>query len=214
MSTNTFISIMCLLWKTNASITFWLPASNNYLQIGTTTYQLINSQQWLMPSTTSSPKSQWNHFCPQAFTKAESVSNICLGSSYHCLCNSVEKCAKWKLSHTDYGSVQCCETCTVCPTHYRTPHFFNNSITNEDNAMVATSSTCYDVVTFLTQWGKSASNFVAISSLVIKLLKKCRVRKWVGHTVFLHNNMWSVILLWSVKENFASSFLGSQFQAE
>jgi len=42
--------------------------------------------------------------------------------------------------------------------------------------MVATSSTCYDVVTFLTQWGKSASNFVAISSLVVKLLKKCRVR--------------------------------------
>ena len=40
--------------------------------------------------------------------------------------------------------------------------------------MVATSSTCYDF-TFLTQWGKSASNFVAISSLVIKLLKKCQV---------------------------------------
>ena len=33
--------------------------------------------------------------------------------------------------------------------------------------MVATSSKCYDVVTFLTQWGKSASNFVAISSLVV-----------------------------------------------
>ena len=42
--------------------------------------------------------------------------------------------------------------------------------------MVATSSTCYDVVTFLTQWSKSVSNFVAISSLVVKLLKKCRVR--------------------------------------
>ena len=41
--------------------------------------------------------------------------------------------------------------------------------------MVATSSTCYDVITFLTQWGKSASNFVAISSLVVKLLKKCWV---------------------------------------
>ena len=41
--------------------------------------------------------------------------------------------------------------------------------------MVANSSTCYDVVTFLTQWGKSASNFVAISSLVVKVLKKCRV---------------------------------------
>jgi hypothetical protein len=38
------------------------------------------------------------------------------------------------------------------------------------------NSTCYDVVTFLTQWGKSASNFLAISSLVVKLLKECRVR--------------------------------------
>ena len=38
------------------------------------------------------------------------------------------------------------------------------------------TSTCYDVVTFLTQWGESASNFVAISSSVVKLLKKCRVR--------------------------------------
>ena len=33
----------------------------------------------------------------------------------------------------------------------------------------------YDVVTFLTQWGKFASNFVAISSLVVKLLQKCQV---------------------------------------
>ena len=41
--------------------------------------------------------------------------------------------------------------------------------------MVATSSTCYDVVIFLTQWGKSASNFVVISLLVVKLLKNCRV---------------------------------------
>ena len=42
--------------------------------------------------------------------------------------------------------------------------------------MVATSRTCYDVDTFLTQWGKSASNIIAISSLVVKLLKKCRLR--------------------------------------
>ena len=42
--------------------------------------------------------------------------------------------------------------------------------------IVATYSKCYDVVTFLTQWGKSFSNFVTISSLVVKLLKKCRVR--------------------------------------
>ena len=38
--------------------------------------------------------------------------------------------------------------------------------------MVVTSSTCYDVVTFLTQWGKSASNFVSISSLVVKIIKE------------------------------------------
>jgi len=42
--------------------------------------------------------------------------------------------------------------------------------------MMATSSTCYDVVTFLKQWGKSASNFVVIPSLVVKLLNKCRFR--------------------------------------
>jgi len=43
---------------------------------------------------------------------------------------------------------------TVCPTRYRTRHFFNNSNTNEDIAtkcLVATCSTCYYVVTFLTQ---------------------------------------------------------------
>jgi len=34
------------------------------------------------------------------------------------------------------------------------------------------NSTCYDVVTFLTQLSKSSSNFVVISSLVVKLLKK------------------------------------------
>ena len=38
--------------------------------------------------------------------------------------------------------------------------------------MVATSSMCYDVVKFLTQCGKPASNFVAISSLVVKTIKE------------------------------------------
>ena len=38
--------------------------------------------------------------------------------------------------------------------------------------MMATSSTCYDVVTFLTQCVNSASNFFEISSLVVNLLKK------------------------------------------
>jgi len=41
--------------------------------------------------------------------------------------------------------------------------------------MVATSITCYDVVTFPTQRMYSCSNLVAISSLVSELLKKCRV---------------------------------------
>jgi len=41
--------------------------------------------------------------------------------------------------------------------------------------MVATSSTCHDAI-FLTQRTYSCSNFVAISSLVLELLKKCRVR--------------------------------------
>jgi hypothetical protein len=38
------------------------------------------------------------------------------------------------------------------------------------------SSTCYDVVTFLTQRTYSCSNFVAISPLVLELLKKSRDR--------------------------------------
>jgi hypothetical protein len=41
--------------------------------------------------------------------------------------------------------------------------------------MAATSSTCHDIFTFLTQRTYSCSNFVAISSLVLELLKKCRV---------------------------------------
>jgi len=96
---------------------------------------------------------------------------------------------------------------TMCFTRYRTRNFFNSFTTNEDIAtkfgadlhhcvMVATSSTCYDVVTFLTQWGKSASNFVAISSLVVKLLKKCGVRKRVGHTVYFWSYLAQLFLGW------------------
>jgi hypothetical protein len=78
-----------------------------------------------------------------------------------------------------------CRTHSIeCPTRYRTQHFFNNSNTNEDIAtkfeqgagfnpvwtqMVATSITCYVVV--------------AISSLMVKLLKKFRFRQRVGHSV-------------------------------
>jgi acid phosphatase class B len=42
--------------------------------------------------------------------------------------------------------------------------------------MVATFSTRYDVVTFLTQRTCYCSNFVAISSLVSELLKKWLIR--------------------------------------
>jgi hypothetical protein len=38
------------------------------------------------------------------------------------------------------------------------------------------NSSTFFSFTFITQWGKSASNLVAISSLVENLLKKCRVR--------------------------------------
>ena len=69
------------------------------------------------------------------------------------------------------------------PLATETRHFLNNSNTNEDiatqfeqeyvrcvrNEKECVCSICYDVITFLTQGGKSASNFVAISSLVVKL---------------------------------------------
>ena len=61
-----------------------------------------------------------------------------------------------------------------CPTRYRVRHLFNNSISPVWTQMVATSSTCHDV-TFLTQRTYSCSNFVAVSSFVLELLKKCRV---------------------------------------
>jgi len=67
---------------------------------------------------------------------------------------------------------------TVCPTRYRTQHFFNNSNTNEDIATKQTHSS-----SFLTQRTYSCSNFVAIFSSVLELLKKCRVRQRVGHPV-------------------------------
>ena len=88
------------------------------------------------------------------------------------LCNKDQQDALFFLNLA--ASPHRCMINTVCSTRYQTRHFFNNSNTNED-IVAATSSTCYDVVTFLTQWGKSTSNFVAISSLVVKLLKKCRV---------------------------------------
>ena len=66
--------------------------------------------------------------------------------------------------------------CTGCPTRYRTPKFVNNFTTNEDIANEIWSgltSLCKKM------WKKRTyccSNFVAISLLVLELLKKCRVR--------------------------------------
>jgi hypothetical protein len=78
---------------------------------------------------------------------------------------------------SSYRAVNTMRLCyTECSTRYQTRHFFNNSINPVWTQMAATSSTCYDVVTFLTQRTYSCSNFVAISSLVLELLKKCRVR--------------------------------------
>ena len=37
-------------------------------------------------------------------------------------------------------------------------------------------------VIFLTKWGKSASKYLAVSSLEVELLKKCQVRQRMGHT--------------------------------
>ena len=65
---------------------------------------------------------------------------------------------------------------TVCPTRYRTRHFFNNFTTNEDIATQQLGALQTHSSSFLTQRTYSCSNFVAISSLVLELLKKCRVR--------------------------------------
>ena len=95
---------------------------------------------------------------------------------------------------------------TGCPTRYRTRHLFNNFTTNEDIAtkfdtqyrhtlqtrttdthyrhalQTSTTDTHYRHTlqthssSFLTQRTYSCSNFVAISSFVLELLKKCRVR--------------------------------------
>jgi len=68
-----------------------------------------------------------------------------------------------------------CDT-TVCPIRYRTRHFFNNSYANEDIATKQTHTLQTHSSSFLTQRTYSCSNFVAISSLVLELLRKCRVR--------------------------------------
>jgi hypothetical protein len=60
---------------------------------------------------------------------------------------------------------------TVCPTRYRTRHFFNNFTVSQQLRTLQTHS-----CSFLTQRTYPCSNFVAIPALVLELLKKCRVR--------------------------------------
>jgi hypothetical protein len=64
---------------------------------------------------------------------------------------------------------------TVCPTRYQTWHFFNNSNTNDDIATKFEQG-YVRCVRYEEEYVCSAPNFAAISSLVVKLLKKCRVR--------------------------------------
>jgi len=76
---------------------------------------------------------------------------------------------------------------TGCPTRYRTGHFFNTFTTKE---VIATNSDTHtlqtDSYSFLTQRTYFCSNCVAITSLVLNLLKKCWVRWLAGHTVCLY----------------------------
>jgi len=62
-----------------------------------------------------------------------------------------------------------------CPTHYQTWHFFNNFTTNEDIATKFEADLPHCVRNY-PQRTYSCSNFVAMSSLVLELLKKCWVR--------------------------------------
>jgi hypothetical protein len=56
---------------------------------------------------------------------------IIIKEGYNILANSVDL-ASYKLSYNTTFITS--SGCTVCPTHYRTWHFFNNSNTNEDIA--------------------------------------------------------------------------------
>ena len=72
--------------------------------------------------------------------------------------------------------ITCNASYTGCPTRYRTRHFFNNFTANEDIATILQHTLQTHSPSFLTQRTYSCSNFVAISSLVLELLNKCRVR--------------------------------------
>jgi len=63
-----------------------------------------------------------------------------------------------------------------CPTRYRTRDFFNNFTVSQQLGALHTHTLKTHSSSFLTQRTYSCSNFVATSSLVLELLKKCRVR--------------------------------------
>ena len=67
-------------------------------------------------------------------------------------------------------------THTVCPTRYRTRHFFNNFTTNEEISMEFEAGYRHIPLHFSHNERTPVKKFVAISSLVLELLKKCRVR--------------------------------------
>jgi len=62
-------------------------------------------------------------------------------------------------------------TTTVCPTRYRAGWLADRCSVPQQLGALQTNS-----FSFLAQWTYSCSNFVAISSLVLELLKNCRVR--------------------------------------
>ena len=78
-------------------------------------------------------------------------------------------------------------TTTVLLFKFSCNVFVNVRISKEMPGAVASGTHCISLCiqkVFLTQRTYSSSNFVAISSLVLELLKKCRIRKQVGHPVF------------------------------
>jgi hypothetical protein len=83
---------------------------------------------------------------------------------------------------------------TGCPTTYQTRQFFNNFTTNEDIATITRRTT--DTFLFISHLRTYfCSNLVAISSLVLELLKNCQVLWVVEHPVHncQHNSSYSLL---------------------
>ena len=77
-----------------------------------------------------------------------------------------------------------CINNTECPTRYRTRLAgWRTTAPCRNNQAHYRHILQTHSFSFLTQRTYSCSNFVAISSLVLELLKKCRVRQRVGHPV-------------------------------